>query len=240
MAYTSISALFTAICDAIRSKDGTTAVIAHQDIPSRIQAITTASEISLQSKSVTPSETAQTVSPDSGYDGLSQVSVGAISNTYIGSGVTKKAAATYTPGTADQTIAKDQYLSGVQTIKGDANLIAENIKKDVTIFGKTGTYEGSGGSGSSDDNCEAYHITSTSGTVSFNRTEGTVKVWGYGAKKFTYSTTLYAFVGDGYYTGMSYGTPSKTSATFGVNSNGTLSGLPSGLTGLDVLVTKGI
>ena len=39
----------------------------------------------------------QTVNPDSSYDALSSVTVGAISNTYIGSGVTKKSAATYTP-----------------------------------------------------------------------------------------------------------------------------------------------
>jgi hypothetical protein len=50
-----------------------------------------------------------------------------------------KAAATYTPTTSDQTIAADQYLTGVQTIKGDANLVAANILKDVSIFGVVGT-----------------------------------------------------------------------------------------------------
>ena len=54
--------------------------------------------------------------------------------------IASKAAATYTPGTANQTIASGQYLSGVQTIKGDSNLTAANIKKGVSIFGVSGTY----------------------------------------------------------------------------------------------------
>lgn len=49
-----------------------------------------------------------------------------------------KEAATYTPGGADQTIAKGQYLSGDQVIKGDKNLIAGNIKSGVSIFGIAG------------------------------------------------------------------------------------------------------
>ena len=57
--------------------------------------------------------------------------------------VTTKAAATYTPTTSDQTIAASTYLTGAQTIKGDANLIADNIKSGTTIFGVTGTYVGS-------------------------------------------------------------------------------------------------
>lgn len=109
-----------------------------------------ASGVKLQSKTVTPSENTQTVNPDSSYDALSSVTVEAISNTYIGSSVTKKSAATYTPGTSDQSIASGQYLSGTQTIKGDANLVAGNIKSGVSIFGVSGTYTGSssGGSGS--------------------------------------------------------------------------------------------
>ena len=150
--------------------------------------------------------------------------------------ISSKSAASYTPGTADQTIASGQYLSGAQTIKGDSNLVAGNIKSGVSIFGVAGTYTGSGGSSSG---IKAQHITSASDTISISGS-GTVKVWGYGYySSGTYTKTTYAFVGDGYYTASSYGTPSKTSATFSI-SNGTLSGLPRNISDLDVLVTIGI
>lgn len=61
--------------------------------------------------------------------------------------IQSQAAQTITPGTADKTIASGKYLSGAQTIKGDANLLAENIKNGVSIFGVTGTYESSDSSG---------------------------------------------------------------------------------------------
>ena len=53
-----------------------------------------------------------------------------------------KGSATYTPGTSNQTIAANQWLSGAQTISGDANLKPENIRKDITIFGKKGVFQG--------------------------------------------------------------------------------------------------
>lgn len=133
-------------------------------------------EPTLQTKTVTPSTSAQTVKPDSGYDGLAQVTVNAMPNAtqatpsisvsssglitakatqtagYVSAGtksatkqLTVQAAQTITPGTADKTIASGRYLTGKQTIKGDANLVAGNIKSGVSIFGVAGSYEGSGG-----------------------------------------------------------------------------------------------
>lgn len=234
MAYTTVKSLLTAICDSIRGKDGTTALIDHQDIPSRITAITA----KLQQKSVTPTETEQTISPDSGYDGLSSVSVEAISKTYVGSGVTKKATATYTPGTSDQTIASGIYLSGTQTIKGDANLIASNIKDGVPIFGVTGSY--SGGSGDTTLNCEACIIDVTNPVVDFKGTGGTIKAWGY-AKGPTsgYTTPKYGFIGTQYSRVASYGNDTTTDMTLSVDSSGNLTGLPS-LNSGTLLITRGI
>ena len=60
--------------------------------------------------------------------------------------ISVQGAQTITPGTSNQTIASGQYLTGAQTILGDADLVAGNIKKDVTIFNVTGTYDGGGDS----------------------------------------------------------------------------------------------
>lgn len=199
----------------------------------------------LQTKTATPSESTQTINPDSGYDGLSSVTVNAVSRTYVGSGVTKKAAATYTPKTSDQSIAASQYLSGAQTIKGDANLVAGNIKSGVSIFGVTGTYAGGGSSGGSgNNNVEAYAVTNTSPSVSFKRTDGAIKIWGYGTMTSSsgwggQTTSLIAFEGDKYHKSAMYGSPSSTSLSLSI-SNGKLTGLPSGLSAISAIVTRGI
>lgn len=86
--------------------------------------------------SVTPSiTTAGYIS--SGTAGNSAVSLTA--------NVTTKGTATITPGTTNQTIASGTYITGTQTISGDANLVASNIKNGVPIFGVTGSYTGGGG-----------------------------------------------------------------------------------------------
>ena len=72
-----------------------------------------------------------TISPDTGYGAMEEVALT----------VPSKSAATYTPTTSNQTIAAGQWLSGAQTIVGDANLTSENIKKDVSIFGIPGSLQ---------------------------------------------------------------------------------------------------
>lgn len=55
-----------------------------------------------------------------------------------------KGAKTITPSTTDEIIEAGQYLTGAQTIKGDANLVADNIASGVSIFGVVGTHRGGG------------------------------------------------------------------------------------------------
>ena len=56
--------------------------------------------------------------------------------------IATKAAETITPTTENIVINSGQYLSGNQTILGDTNLIASNIKNGAIIFGIEGTYSG--------------------------------------------------------------------------------------------------
>jgi hypothetical protein len=91
-------------------------------------------------KTVTPSTSSQTAVASGRYT-TGAITVGAIPSDYV-KPTTKKAAATYTPSTSNQTIASGTYLTGTQTIKGDTNLKAENIKSGVSIFGINGTASG--------------------------------------------------------------------------------------------------
>ena len=129
-------------------------------------------EPTLQEKTVPPSTSSQTVTPDTGYDGLSQVTVEAIptatqatpsitvdsaglitasatqSEGYVAAGtksatqqLTKQLGKTVTPGTSDVVaVESGKYTTGTVYVKGDSNLVADNIKSGTSIFGVTGTY----------------------------------------------------------------------------------------------------
>lgn len=62
-----------------------------------------------------------------------------VGGTKVTGQIASKSSQIYTPTTSDQTIAANQYLSGAQTIKGDANLTSVNIASGVTIFGVLGS-----------------------------------------------------------------------------------------------------
>lgn len=123
--------------------------------------------------------------------------------------------------------------------------MAGNIKSGVNIFGVTGTYAGGGSSsGSGNNNVEAYAITDTNPSVNFKTASGTIKIWGYGTITSSggwggQTTSLVAFEGDKYHKSAIYSGPSSTNLSLSI-SNGKLTGLPSGLSAISAIVTRGI
>ena len=129
------------------------------------------------------------------------------------------------------------------------DLTADTITPDKLVSGIT-AHDKSGAqiigtlvaSAASDNNVEAYAIDPTNPVVSF-KSSGTINVYGYGYATSSSgwggsTTTVHAFCGDGYYKAATWGSPTKTSCTFGV-SGGKLTGLPT-LNGGTLLVVRGV
>lgn len=122
-----------------------------------------------------------------------------------------------------------------------------DVRKGITFTSKnglkvTGTADMSGGI--SNNNCEAYLVDVSNPTVSFKTASGVIKAYGYAYETTKSqwggsSTTVYAFNGTNYYKPAYYGSPTPTNITLDV-SGGKLTGLPSGLSGGTLLVTRGI
>ena len=121
-----------------------------------------------ESKQVTPTAEGSIVLPSEGYDALSQVIIDGDMNlapanikkdvNIFGVTGTLEAKANLqtkqvTPTASGTTVTADEGYDGLSEVNGlgDSNLISSNIKKDVSIFGVNGSYEGSGG-GSTDYN----------------------------------------------------------------------------------------
>ncbi len=117
----------------------------------------------LHEKQITPSAAAETYYPDEGYDGISKISVVgdpelSPENIVYGKQIFDVVGShkcptfttqekTVTPSAQAQTVKPDSGYDGLSSVavSGDNNLTPANIKKDVSIFGVTGTLDKQGG-----------------------------------------------------------------------------------------------
>lgn len=105
----------------------------------------TIKKVTTQTKTVSIDTADQNIKPDAGRV-LTRVIVNRLPSDAIGSDYQEIAEQTITPTVYDIVLVEDgvknKYLRNNKVVvSGDTNLRSENIKKDVTIFGVTGSYE---------------------------------------------------------------------------------------------------
>lgn len=193
------------IGSAIRTKLGVNTLYAPDEMSAAILSIPTGGGSTLETKTVTPTETKTTYTPSSGYDGFSSFTVNAISDTYVGSNVTRRSSTDLSISGATVTAPVGYYgESASKTIpSGSTSTPATSITANpsISVNSTTGLITSTASATKSvTPSVSAGYITSgTSGTITVSGSN-TSQLSTQSAKTITPSKTSQTAVAAGKYT----------------------------------------
>ena len=96
--------------------------------------------VNLQTKTdISPTESSQTITPDSGYDGLTSVQINAISSTYVGSGIDRNTSSDLTASGATVTAPAGYYASAATKTIASGSVTAPSSISGTSASVSTGT-----------------------------------------------------------------------------------------------------
>ena len=94
----------------------------------------------LQDKTnIAPTESSQTITPDTGYDGLSSVQINAVSSTYVGSGITRRDSTSLSADGATVSVPSGYYASNASKSVASGTVTAPSSISGSSATVSTGT-----------------------------------------------------------------------------------------------------
>ena len=193
------------IAAAIRNKNGLNTQYKPSEMANAINSlVVSGTNLNLQNKTVTPSESSQSITADNGYNGLGTVTVNAVSSTYVGSGITRKSSTDLTVSGATVSVPAGYY----STAASKSVATVSHPDPTVSVNSSTGLITAS-------------HVQGT-GYVTGSTTTATSQLSTQAATTITPTTSAQTAVAAGKYTLGAVSVAAIQTETKTVTSNGTI------------------